>query len=299
MKLHKLVCVDHTKLMDWSIEKLHEHADEVLVHNDYPDDEKEILDRIKDADAVLVSWHTQLTQEIIEKCPRLKYIGMCCSLYDDASANVAVEFARKKGITVKGIRDYGDPGVVEFIVSELVRLLHGFGENKWKEMPLELTNRKIGIIGLGTTGQLLAECLLPFGADLYYFSRTPKTEWEERGVKYLPLKELLQASEIVSVHLPKNTKLLKAKEFFIFENGKILINTSLGLPFEASAFEKWISDRSNYAIFDADGKKELPQNLLERQNIIAADKSAGWSAETEQRLSEKVLKNLIEFVEAN
>ncbi len=54
---------------------------------------------------------------------------MCCSLYDDESSNVAVKFARGQGIVVKGIRDYGDPGVVEFIVSELVRLLHGFGEH--------------------------------------------------------------------------------------------------------------------------------------------------------------------------
>ena len=116
---------------------------------------------------------------------------MACSLYDDASANVAVNFARERGIEVTGIKDYGDPGVAEFIISQLILLLHGFGKNQWREMPHELTGKKIGIIGLGTTGQLLAECLLPFGADLYYFSRTRKPEWEQKGVKYLPLQELL------------------------------------------------------------------------------------------------------------
>ena len=293
MKFYRIVCLDKTKLQEWAVKELQELSKEkISYYSDYPESEQEILRRIGDAEAVLVSWHTEITEDIIDQCPNLKYIGMCCSLYDDASANVAVNYARGKGIQVKGIRDYGDPGVVEFIIAELVRLLHGYGAHRWREMPLELTGRKIGIIGLGTTGQLLAECLLPFGADIYYFSRTRKEEWEAQGLKYVPLKELLSTAEIVTLHLPKNTKILKQEEFQSFGNGKILINTSLGLPFEEEAFEEWISDPSNFAIFDGDGKKELQEAVEQRNNVITAEKSAGWSAETERRLSEKVLKNI-------
>lgn len=295
----KIVCVDYTKLQDWALEELKQHCETLEVYTDYPDSDGEIIARIGDADAVLVSWHTQISEAIIEACPDMRYIGMCCSLYDDASANVAVSFAGEKGITVKGIRDYGDPGVIEFIVSELVRLLHGFGENQWKEMPLELTGRKIGIIGLGVTGALLAECLLPFGADLYYFSRTRKESWETRGVKYLELHDLLKETEIISLHLPKNTKILEEPEFKVFGAGKILINTSLGLPFGESSFKKWIGNPSNYAIFDGDGKKELDAGIEESGNIITATKSAGWSRETAHRLSEKVLANLREVLRAS
>ncbi|WP_424494408.1 D-isomer specific 2-hydroxyacid dehydrogenase family protein [Salinimicrobium sp. GXAS 041] len=293
MKFNRIVCLDKTKLQDWALEELQKLSEKKIeYHLDYPESDEEILNRIGDAEAVLVSWRTQISEEIIKKCPNLKYIGMCCSLYDDASANVPVNFSRERGITVKGIRDYGDPGVIEFVISELIRLLHGFGEQQWKEMPLELTNRKIGIIGLGTTGQMLAKCLLPFGAELYYFSRSRKEKWEEKGVKYLPLKELLEKCEIISVHLPKNTVLIKEEEFRHFGHEKILINTSLGLPFQESAFEEWIKNASNYAIFDGDGKKELPADLENRSNVIFSKKSAGWSAETERRLSEKVLENI-------
>ncbi len=293
MKFNKIVCLDHTKLQNWALEELQQLSEqEIDVYNDYPETTEEIINRIGGAEAVLVSWQTEISEEIIKQCPSIKYIGMCCSLYDDASANVAVTFAREQGITVKGIRDYGDPGVIEFVTSEIIRLLHGFGEHQWKEMPLELTNRKVGIIGLGTTGKMLADCLLPFGADLYYFSRSRKKDYEDKGVKYLQLRELLQQSEIVSVHLPKNTKILKKEELETFGSGKILINTSLGLPFEESAFENWISDPSSFAIFDGDGKKELKEDLLKLANVISADKSAGWSAETEKRLSEKVLQNI-------
>ena len=45
-------------------------------------------------------------QNVIERCPNLRYIGMCCSLYSEESANVDIAFAREKGIKVLGIRDY-------------------------------------------------------------------------------------------------------------------------------------------------------------------------------------------------
>ncbi len=297
MKFQKIVCVDYTKLEPWAIEALQEMSEEkVVVYHDEPGSKKETLQRISNADAVLVSWKTEIPEDIIEQCPNLKYIGMACSLYDDASANVAVEFARSKGITVTGIRDYGDPGVAEFIVSELVRLFHGLGEYQWKEMPVELTDKKIGIIGLGVTGQLLAKCLLPFGPDLYYYSRTRKKDLENE-ITYLPLKELMKTVDVISLHLPKNTLTLKAPEFELFGTGKILINTSLGLPFEESAFSNWLKKEGNFAIFDGDGKKQLSKETEKLPNVITTPKSAGWAAETQRRLSEKVLDNVKDFLQ--
>lgn len=295
-KFNKIVCVDNTKLEDWAIEELQHYSDaKVEVYKESPDSEKELIERIGDAQAVIVSWKTQIPESVIKACDNLKYIGMACSLYDDESANVAVDFAREQGITVKGIFDYGDPGVIEFILSELIRLLHGFGENQWQKMPVELTDKKIGIIGLGTTGQMLAEALLPLGADLYYFSRSRKKDWEEKGIKYLKLDELLESVEIISLHLPKNTKLLGEEEFTTLDSGKIVINTSLGLPFEEKAFVNWIKSEGNFAIFDGDGGASLSEETKELKGVISHKKSAGWSAETQMRLSEKVLKNMKEF----
>ncbi|MBZ9729173.1 dihydrofolate reductase [Salegentibacter sp. JZCK2] len=292
-KFNKIVCVDHTKLEDWAINELQQYSEsEVVVYKESPESEKELMERIGDAEAVIVSWKTQIPESVIKECFNLKYIGMACSLYDDESANVGVDYAREQGITVKGIFDYGDPGVIEFIVSELIQLLHGFGEYQWRERPVELTDKKIGIIGLGTTGQLLAEALLPMGADLYYFSRSRKNDWEAKGLQYLSLEELLKTTGIISLHLPKNTKLLGGEEFKTFGSGKILINTSLGLPFQEKAFVDWIKSDGNFAIFDGDGGASLSEGTKELNRVIFHTKSAGWSAETQRRLSEKVLENL-------
>ncbi|PTX43402.1 hypothetical protein C8P64_1929 [Christiangramia gaetbulicola] len=300
MKFNKIVCVDQTKLNKQAISELQNYSrKEVEVYTDYPETKEEIIQRIGDAEAVIVSWHTQLDEEIIEACPEIKYIGMACSLYDNESANVAVKFARKNGITVTGIKDYGDPGVAEFIISELIQLLNGYSGKQWKELPQELTSLKIGIIGFGVTGQLLAKCLLPFEADLYYYSRSKKEDWSDRGVKYLELAELLKTCDVISIHLPKNTEILQASEFEVMGNGKILINTSLGLPFDEKAFQDWINNEGNFAIFDGDARNELSSKTLEYENVIAHDNSAGWSAQTLERLSSKVVEHLKEYCQKN
>ena len=82
-----------------------------------------------------------------------------------------------------------------------------------------------------------------------------------------------------------------------FGNSKIVINTSLGLPFELDSFSNWIAQESNFGIFDGDGGKELSEEIKKRDNMIAHDKSAGWSSQTLVRLSEKTLQNLVDFCE--
>jgi lactate dehydrogenase-like 2-hydroxyacid dehydrogenase len=95
-------------------------------------------------------------------------------LYSPESANVDIRYANERGITVTGIRDYGDEGVVEYVISELVRCLHGFGQDPWSGTPREITSLKAGIVGLGKSGGMIADALKFFGADIAYFARSKK-----------------------------------------------------------------------------------------------------------------------------
>ena len=117
-------------------------------------------------------------------------------LYDEKSANVDIETARNLGIEVKGVRDYGDEGTVEFIFAELITLFKGLGKNKWRNEATELKNRRIGIIGFGTLGQLVARTAIHFGMQVFYFSRTRKNELENKRIKYLPLEDLLATCDV-------------------------------------------------------------------------------------------------------
>ncbi len=154
-----LVAIEPVSLVTEAEKKLFDYAKEVVLYPDIPADDEEIIRRIGDADAVLLSYTSRINQYVLEHCEKVRYIGMCCSLYSEESANVDIAFAREKGIQVLGIRDYGDRGVVEFVLCELVRLLHGFDRPMWRLLPEEITGLKVGIVGMGVSGGMIADAL--------------------------------------------------------------------------------------------------------------------------------------------
>ena len=123
----KLVAVEDTLISEKARLQLAEYAKEVRLFDTLPENEEEVIRRIGDADGVLVSFKTQITRTVLAACPNIRYIGMCCTLYESSSCNVNLTEAHKRGITVTGVKDYGNEGVVEYVISELVRFMHGFG----------------------------------------------------------------------------------------------------------------------------------------------------------------------------
>jgi len=296
----KLVAIEPVKLIPSAEQKLHEYAKEVVLFNDVPKDDAEIIHRIGDADAVLLSYTSRIEQSVLNACPNIRYIGMCCSLYSEASANVDICTARTKNITVYGIRDYGDQGVVEYITSELIRYLHGFGGKQWQKLPVELTNLKVGIVGLGTSGQLIATALQALGADLYYFSRTRKLEQEAKNIKYLSLKELLNTVDIVCTCLNKNVILFHDEQFEWLGNHKIMFNVSIGPSHDIPALAKWLEHGDNEFFCDtAAALGDDTSKLLTSPHVNCMNMSSGLTKQAFDRLSEKVLKNIETFLNEN
>ena len=289
----KLVAIEPVSLVPQAEKELLLYARQVKLYEDIPADDAEIVRRIGDADAVLVSYTSQIRRPVIERCPNIRYIGMCCSLYSEESANVDIACARERGIVVKGIRDYGDRGVVEFAVSELVRFLHGFDRPMHDEMPAEITDLPVGIVGLGTSGGMIAQAMQFMGAKVSYFSRTRKPDWEKNGFSYLPLKELLAGSQVVFTCLNKNVILLGKEEFEALGQGKILFNTSIGPSHEIDALSEWLAGEKNYFVCDTEEALGDPSGqLLAHPQVFCAGVSVGRTRQAFVLLSRKVLDNI-------
>ncbi|NDW12735.1 dihydrofolate reductase [Bacteroides sp. 214] len=290
----KLVAIEPVSLIPSAEKALYTFAKEVVMFQDIPVDDNEVAFRIGDADAVLLSYTSRINRMALEKCPNVRYIGMCCSLYSPESANVDIHYANERGITVTGIRDYGDEGVVEYVVSELVRCLHGFDQEPWNgEMAREITGLKAGIIGLGKSGGMIADALKFFGADIAYFARSEKKEAEDKGYRFLSLNELLAQSEVVCCCLNKNTVLLHEAEFEQLGNKKILFNTGLSPAWDEPAFTKWL-ENNNLCFCDTIGALG-GSHLLDHPHVRCMQVSTGRTRQAFDRLSEKVLKNLSEY----
>lgn len=287
----KLVVLEPIGLSQVAMQELTQRALELVVYDTVPTSEEEILFRMQNADAVLVSYTTTITGAVLQLCPQLRYVGMCCSLYSIESANVDIATATKLNMIVKGVRDYGDEGVAEYVVYELIGFLHGYRQQAFDPIPRELTNLKVGIVGLGTTGQIIAHALQHFGSHISYFSRTRKAECEVEGMEYLPLDDLLAKCEVVCTCLNKNVILLHPKQFSQLGNHKILMNISIGPCFDSSALEQWLSLNDTH--FFCDGQRALGQeSLATHPRVHCLNTSAGYSTQSIDRLSQKVLANL-------
>lgn len=288
----KLVAIEPVSLVPEAERELSRYACQVVLYPDIPGGGEEIAARIGDADAVLLSYTSRLTGEVMERCPSLRYVGMCCSLYSEESANVDIPYARAHGIDVRGIRDYGDRGVVEYVLWQLIEILHGFGSRPgWEDLPRELTRLKVGVVGLGTSGGMIADALHFMGSDVRYYSRTRKPEAESRGLRYQPLEELLAECEVVFTCLNKNVILLHEEQLGALGSRKILFNTSIGPAADLPALGCWLEDPRNLFCCDTVGALGDPA-LLDRDNVLCVNTSAGRTREAFGLLSEKVLANI-------
>lgn len=298
MKFDRIVILEPVNLNQDAVARLAAYGRELMAYGDSPDSSEECIRRIGKADCVLVSYTTQIGAEVLEACENLRYVGMCCSLYTPESANVDIACANKRGITVLGVRDYGDEGVGEYVVAELVRILHGFGMKPWRERPLEIGGLRIGIIGMGVTGQVIAKSLAFFGAEIFYTSRTRKHKLEEEaGYSFLPLEELLDQADVLFTCLPRNTVILGEAEFsrFTGENGRILFNTSIGPGHKEKALARWLENKNNH--FFCDTKTALGDlGLLALSNVHCMGQPAGVTQQAQMRLGKKVLENIKRFL---
>ena len=299
----KLVAIEPTTgLIPSTEKKLNTFAKEVVFHKNIPTTDKEIVNRIGNADAVLLSFTSTLTKDILQQCENIKYIGMCCSLYSPESANVDISYANEQGIIVTGIRDYGDEGVVEYVISELILCLHGFGTNfdgskskPWSGIRQEITGLNCGIVGLGKLGGIIADALSYFGANINYFARSEKIDAHNKGYKFLPLSNLMKESDVVICCLNKNTTLLHQNEFEKLGNQKILFNVGLSPAWDKEALEQRINNHEN--LLFCDSTNALGNNsLINYPNVRCMNTTSGMTKQAYERLSKKVIQNLLDYV---
>lgn len=295
MRFHKIVAVDQTGISEFSETTLSAMCDSLVMYQNDPSSQSELIARAKDADAVLLSWRTHISREVLCSLPKLRYIGLCCTLYDGPWSNVDTLAAKELGIIVKGVSDYGDNGVVEFLFSELIRLMSGSGDVRFASEAIELEGLKLGILGLGTVGNMVADMGAKFHMDVRYYSRTRHAD---APYPFMELEELLRSSDVISAHLPRNVVLLGRDQFAKMGQGKVLMNTGLQPCYENESFSEWILMPDNYAIFDAGAvAPNQREQYLACPNIIMGRQAVGFTRNARRRLAERVVFNAKEALE--
>jgi phosphoglycerate dehydrogenase-like enzyme len=255
--------------------------------------ENEQVSKTGDADIVLVSPWEKIDIAYLNACPNLKYIGLCGT----STANIDLDEVARRGIAFSNIVSGDNEPVAEFFLMQLVSLVRGTGKYQWKAGQVhELVGKHIGIVGLGSVGQAIAHMALAYKMKVTYHGPHRKPEWEDRGVEYLNMDNLLSSSEIIVLCSPTNLEVLGEAEFQLVEPGSILVQACGGSPFDKPAFIEWIAQDGNYAIFEMSANEKNYLLYKDIPRVIFSPEVAGVTYESNQRRGRRILQNLNEFI---
>ena len=279
---------------------------------DFTKDE-EIPERIKDADVILCN-KSSMSEKNLSGAKNLKYIGLFATGYN----NVDLEYTRKKGITVCNAGSYSTEAVAQHVFAfilhyyntisrydEFVKNKGWINTNKFSpfmEMK-ELFGKTIGIIGYGSIGQKVAVIANAFGMNVLAYSRSAlKEKIQSDEVTYATVDEILEKSDIVTIHCPlnKDSEKMCNKEFFTkMKKDSLFINTSRGGVANQEDL-MWALNNNviQYAALDVIEKEPMPEDckLIETKNLMITPHAAWAPLETRERLIKIVSKNLQKWV---
>ena len=199
----------------------------------------ELINAVKDADALLVRSATTVDREVLEAAPHLKIVGRAGVGLD----NVDIATATERGVMVANAPTSNIHSACEHAISLLLTTARQIPaadatlrQHAWKRSEftgVEIFGKTIGIVGFGHIGQLFAQRLAAFETTIIaYDPYANRARAAQLGVELVAdLGELMSRADFVTIHLPKtpetagmfDTELLaKAKK------GQIIINAARG-----------------------------------------------------------------------
>ncbi len=227
--------------------------------------ERDLEGRIDKADAIMLYHNLGLSASTINRLTRCRLIVRCGVGFD----NVDHALARKLGIPVANVPDYGTEEVADSAIGMALALARGFHlynlrmrrePDPWMyhvASPLHrLRGRVFGIVGLGRIGTATAKRALSMGMDVRFFDPLKPDGYDKaNGVRRVEtLEELMRESHVLSLHCPLNDlsrRMINADTLQWLPTGSYLVNTARGDVVDTAAIPDAIaSGRLAGAAFD-------------------------------------------------
>jgi D-lactate dehydrogenase len=248
---------------------------------------------------------------------QVKVIALRCAGFN----NVDLQAAKEYGIKVCRVPAYSPEAVAEHAVAMIMTLNRKTHKayNRVREqnfslnglMGFDLHGKTVGLVGTGNIGKAFAKIMMGFGCRVLAFDLIANKEMEALGVQYLPLLEVLQQADIVSLHCPLNEQthhLVNTDTLTIMKQGVMLINTSrgglidtkaviqalktgklgyLGIDVYEQEDKLFFKDLSNTIIQD-----DTIQRLMGFPNVLVTAHQAFFTAEAMSQIANTTLNNV-------
>ncbi len=269
---------------------------------------------IGDSDAVVCN-KSRITREVMERCARLKYVGLMGTGYDQ----VDIQSANEHGITVCNVPEYSSNAVAQHTFALILNYFCKVAEfsadcakGAWTEKKyfnlfgyptFELAGKTIGLIGCGGIGKKVAAIARAFDMNVLAYKRNPDSLRDIPYIKCVKLDELLSASDVVSLHCPLNNEtreLINKNTLAIMKSSALLVNTARGGVINESDLAQALNDGViAAAAVDVLAEEPMSANTpLRRAKNITITPHIAWApVETRRRLFDVVCGNLRCYIE--
>ena len=183
----------------------------------------QLLDAVKDADALIVR-SDKVTPEVLDAAANLKIVVRAGAGYD----NIDTAYAKDKGVVVENTPGQNSNAVAELVFGMMVFAVRNFYNGK---AGTELMGKKLGILAFGNVGRNVARIAKGFGMEVYaYDAFCPKNVIEEAGVHAVDSQdELFKTCDVVSLHIPAAPETKESINYNLvgmMRKGGILVNTA-------------------------------------------------------------------------
>lgn len=284
----------------------------------YPVNERftktELLEKVKDCDAIITVYGNKLDNDVIDAAPKLKMIANFGAGYD----NIDVSYASSKGIVITNSPDPVTEPTAELAMglmiatarrmAEMDRLLR---EDKvtWgvmRNLSTTLVGKQLGIIGMGAIGKALARRAVASGMKVVYHNRKRVDQLTEKDLRasYLPLDELLQTSDVVSLNMPLTADtrgMIGQRELALMKSMAYLINTARGPVVDQNALIEALQKKliAGAGLDVYENEPHVPDELLAMDNVVLIPHLGTATHETRGEMSSLVAENIKAFFNGN
>jgi glyoxylate reductase len=270
----------------------------------------DLLEKVRDKKGILPLLVDTIDQEVMDAAPELMIIANCAVGFD----NIDVAYAKQKGILVTNT-----PGVLTETTADLTwTLLLAVArripqadlftrEKKYKGWELDLflgmevTGKRLGIIGMGRIGKAVAARAQAFQMEIIYSDPQRLSPEEEKkfGASRVSLDELLSISDYVTIHTtltPETEHLISQEKLKLMKKEAILLNVARGPVVDEKALAEALEKRQIWgAGLDVyEREPEIEEKFFSLDNVILLPHIGSATFETRKKMAMMAARNLVQ-----
>lgn len=293
------------------------------------------VEKVKDCEVVSVFINSIINKNIIDSLPNLKYVTTRSTGFE----HIDLEYFALKGIKASNVPSYGSHTVAEFAFSLILNLSRKIinANNHLRDsmdfnfysslQGFDLQGKTLGVIGTGRIGKNVIKIARSFEMNVLAYDLFPDINFaKENNFTYKSLLEVLEGSDIVTIHTPytkENYHLINKENISKMKKGIFVINTARGALIDTEALIGGINEgiiagagldvlegerdlKIEKEIVGANGTEQIDykiivedQILIDMPQVIVTPHIAFYSKEAEAEIIKTTVENIKGFISGN